>query len=140
MASRIVRLAPLRGSTSPEVGLRPSPVAAPPGHVWRGASGQRYAHAVYSLLECPPLPQAVYLLVHRHPDGALEVRYIASALNAAPTLNLARIRQRGAILAANEVHVHVPTSGTDGCRTIACDLRAGLFGSLGAEPPSPAAR
>jgi hypothetical protein len=140
MASRIVRLAPLRGSTSPEVGLRQSPEAAPPVHVWRGASGQRYAHAVYSLLECPPLPQAVYLLAQRQPDGTLKVLYIASALNAAPTLNLARIRQRGATLGANEVHAHLPTSGADACRTIACDLRAGLFGSLGAEPPSSGAR
>jgi hypothetical protein len=134
MASRIVRLAPLRGPTSPEVASRQSLAATARVQVWGGASGQRYAHAVYSLLECPPLPQAVYLLVQRRQDGTLKVLYIASALSAAPTLNLARIRQRGATLGANEVHAYLPSSGADACRTIACDLRAGLFGSLGAEP------
>ena len=109
-------------------------------HVWAGASGQHYAHTVYGLLECPPLPQAVYLLVRRQQDGTLRVLYIASALSAAPTLNLARIRQRGATLGANEVHAHLPTGGADACRTIACDLRAGLFGSLGAEPPNTVGR
>ena len=61
-------------------------------------------HNVYGLLECPPLPQAVYLLVRRQANGSLKVLYIASALSDAPTLNLARIRQRGATLGANEVH------------------------------------
>lgn len=106
--------------------------------VWSGASGQRYEHSVYSLLECPPLPQAVYLLVHRHANGDLKVLYIAPALNDAPSLNLARIRQRGATLGANEVHAHLQASSAETCRTIACDLRAGLFGSLGAQPASPA--
>lgn len=140
MASRIVRLAPFRETTSAEAALRQPAPATAGVHVWAGASGQRYAHAVYSLLECPPLPQAVYLLVRRQQDGTLKVLYIASALSAAPTLNLARIRQRGATLGANEVHAHLPTSGADACRTIACDLRAGLFGSLGAEPLNTAGR
>jgi hypothetical protein len=135
MASRIVRLAPFREPTPAGAALRqPPPPATAAVHVWAGASGQRYVHAVYSLLECPPLPQAVYLLVRREQDGTLKVLYIASALSAAPTLNLARIRQRGATLGANEVHAHLPGSGADACRTIACDLRAGLFGSLGPEP------
>jgi hypothetical protein len=134
MASRIVRLAAFREPTSAEAALRQPPAAAGV-HVWGGASGQRYVHAVYSLLECPPLPQTVYLLVRRQEDGTLKVLYIASALSAAPTLNLARIRQRGATLGANEVHAH-PASDAEACRTIACDLRAGLFGSLGAEPLS----
>jgi hypothetical protein len=135
MASRIVRLAPFREPPPAEAALGRPPTATAGGtHVWAGASGQRYAHAVYSLLECPPLPQAVYLLVRRQQDGTLKVLYIASALSAAPTLNLARIRQRGATLGANEVHAHLPAAGADACRTIACDLRAGLFGTLGAEP------
>jgi hypothetical protein len=139
MASHIVRLAPFREPTSAEA-LRRAPAATPGVHVWAGASGQRYTHAVYSLLECPPLPQAVYLLVRRQQDGTLQVLYIASALSAAPTLNLARIRQRGATVGANEVHAHLTPSGADTCRTIACDLRAGLFGSLGAEPPNTGGR
>jgi len=107
-------------------------------HVWGGASGQRYQHDVYSLLECPPLPQAVYLLVRREGNGAIKVLYIAPALSDAASLNLARIRQRGATLGANEVHAYLLATSAEACRTIACDLRAGLFGSLGAQPAGPA--
>jgi len=139
MASRIVRLAPFRGPTSAQaaaLGQAPSPSGRV--QVWGGASGKRYQHSVYSLLECPPLPQAVYLLVRRQANGALKVLYIAPALSDAPSLNLARIRQRGAALGANEVHAHLLATSAEACRTIACDLRAGLFGSLGAQPSSPA--
>src|SRR5262245_47549302 len=65
-------------------------------HFWRGASGRRYVHSVYSLIECPPLPRALYLLVQRNRDGRREVLHIACAEHDASTLNLARIRQRGA--------------------------------------------
>jgi hypothetical protein len=139
MASRIVRLAPLRGpSAAQAAALRQAPSPPERLHAWSGASGRRYEHGVYSLLECPPLPQAVYLLVHRHDNGDLKVLYIAPALDDAPSLNLARIRQRGATLGANEVHAHLQATSAEACRTIACDLRAGLFGSLGAQPASPA--
>jgi hypothetical protein len=101
---------------------------------WRGASGRRYVHTVYGLIECPPVPQATYLLVRREADGSCRVLHIASGESSAPTLNLARIRQRGATLGANEVHVH-PLAQTEGQRRLViCDLRAGLFGALGAEP------
>jgi len=103
-------------------------------HFWTGASGQRYVHNVHGLIECPPLPRAVYLLVRREVDGTCTVLHIAASLSDAPTLNLARIRHRGATLGANEVHVHLLAASAEHCRTIACDLRAGLFGSLGAEP------
>jgi hypothetical protein len=139
MASRIVRLAPFRGPSSAQAAaLRQAPLPPERVQVWSGASGQGYEHSVYSLLECPPLPQAVYLLVHRHANGELKVLYIAPALNDAPSLNLARIRQRGATLGANEVHAYLQASSAEACRTIACDLRAGLFGSLGAQPTGPA--
>jgi len=101
---------------------------------WRGASGRRYLHSVYSLVECPPMSQANYLLVGRAADGSRQVLHIASCESDAPTLNLARIRQRGASLGANEVHVHF-LAETDSERWLAaCDLRASLFGMLSAEP------
>jgi len=135
MASRIVRLAPLRGHTSAQTAaVRPAPAPSGRTHVWSGASGQRYPHSVYSLLECPPLPQAVYVLVRRQDNGALKVLYIAPTVSDTPSLNLARIRQRGATLGANEVHAYLLATSVEACRTIACDLRAGLFGSLGAQP------
>jgi len=135
MASHIVRLAPPR--TQP-----PSRAAAllrssePPARVqfWQGASGRRYRHKVYSLRDCPPQPQAVYLLIRRDRDGASTVLSIQSALSDAPTLNLAQIRQHGATLGATEVHVHTLPRGAEHDRTIVCDLRAGQFGSLAATP------
>src|SRR5665648_946368 len=42
-------------------------------HYWRGASGRRYLHSVYTLVGCPALPQANYIFVRRHEDGANEV-------------------------------------------------------------------
>jgi len=135
MATHIVRLAPPRGPTPARPSALRQPAAVPARvHFWTGASGQRYVHNVHSLIECPPLPRAVYLLVRRELDGTSTVLHIAPSLSDAPTLNLARIRHRGATLGANEVHVHLLTTSAEQCRTIACDLRAGLFGSLGAEP------
>jgi hypothetical protein len=99
---------------------------------WRGASGRRYVHAVYSLIECPPLPQATYLLVRHEDDGNCRVLHIASGESSAPTLNLARIRQRGATLGANEVHVHLLAETQGQRQVVTCDLRAGIFGTMSA--------
>jgi hypothetical protein len=102
--------------------------------LWRGASGRRYLHTVYSLIECPPVPKATYLLVRRADDGGRQVLHIGSGASDAPTLNLARIRQRGATLGANEVHVHFLAETGSQRRLVTCDLRAALFGTLSAEP------
>ena len=39
---------------------------------WTGISGRRYVHTVYSLLGCPVLPEANYVLVHRDAAGRRE--------------------------------------------------------------------
>ena len=137
MAGRIFNLAPAHTRSAPvpepiDLGL-PQDLPARL-HFWRGASGKRYVHTVYSLIECPPLPRAVYLLVHRDRDGRREVLHIAGAENDAPTLNLARVRQRGAQLGANEVHAHFLAETEADRRLVTCDLRAGQFGELCAEP------
>jgi hypothetical protein len=103
-------------------------------HFWRGASTKRYVHTVYSLIECPPLPRALYLLVRRNENGRREVLHIGCSESDAPTLNLARVRQRGAQLGANEVHVHFLAESEAERRLVTCDLRAGQFGALSAEP------
>ena len=41
-------------------------------HFWAGASGKRYVHSVYDLLECPPLPADNYVLVRRRSNGRAE--------------------------------------------------------------------
>ena len=101
---------------------------------WQGASGQRYAHSIFNLIECPPLPKVAYALVRRDATGARQVLHIATGTSDAPNLNLARIRQRGAMLGANEVHVHALARTDDERQLVVCDLRAGQFGALAEEP------
>src|SRR5262245_8955955 len=136
MAAHILSIAPVRHRKP-----TPEPVALGlpqdlPGrlHFWRGASGKRYVHHVYSLIECPPLPSALYLLVRRDKDGRRTVLHIGRGESEAPTLNLARVRQRGAQLGANEVHVNFLADGDAQSGLVMCDLRAGQFGELGSEP------
>jgi hypothetical protein len=102
--------------------------------VWRGASGRLYVHHVYALIECPPLPSAGYVLVRRDEQGRRTPLRVGLAASSAPTLNLAEIRQRGAQAGANEVHVRLDAAADADRRLAACDLRAGLLGTLAAGP------
>jgi hypothetical protein len=95
-------------------------------HFWAGASGKRYVHSVYQLLECPPLPAANYVLVRRRANGRAEALSIGRVGNGAPSLNLAEIRQRGAELGADEVHVHLLAENSKLGKLIEFDLRTGL--------------
>ncbi|MCB1521517.1 MAG: hypothetical protein KDJ37_13200 [Hyphomicrobiaceae bacterium] len=62
-----------------------------------------------SLLACPELPAGTsYLLVRREADGSRQHRHAGVLRFAAPSLNLARIRHRGACLGANEVVLILP--------------------------------
>lgn len=72
---------------------------------WTLGDGTRIAAIVYSLLDCPPLTGAAYILARRN-AGKRRVRLATGrALSAYATLNLARIRYLGANLGATEVHV-----------------------------------
>jgi hypothetical protein len=126
MAARVVSLGRL--PAAPEPGL-PQRIPARQ-HVWHGASGRAYAHSVYSLIECPPLPMAGYVLVRRDGSGRCRPLRVGVGRSEAPTLNLAEVRQRGAQAGANEVHVHTGAASEAERRLVACDLRAGLFGTL----------
>jgi hypothetical protein len=133
MAANVVSLARVQRAPAPvPLGL-PQQVPARQ-HLWRGASGRTYVHSVYSLIECPPLPQASYILVRRDQDDRRTVLHLGAGENDAPTLNLAQVRQRGAQLGANEVHVHFSASTERERFMVLCDLRAGQLGSLSAEP------
>jgi len=136
MPAHIISLAPLpeRPQSAPQA---PEDRAPQRRYWWRGASGRRYEHAVYSLVGCPALRKASYVLVHRDHRGRCRALHIGYGESEAPSLNLARIRQRGATLGANEVHVHFHASTDEQRRLVACDLRAGQFGALGPEPSRP---
>lgn len=103
-------------------------------HIWRGASGRRYIHGVFGLLDCPEVEHAAYVLVRRSADGRREALRIDRTNDVAPSLNLADIRRQAAVLGANEVHVHGLAQGEMARATLMYDLRAGQFGTLSAEP------
>lgn len=94
-------------------------------HFWIGRSGQRYIHTVYSLVTCPALPEANYVLVRTGKDGRRQPIYVGTTTSEAPSLNLAEIRQRGAQLGADEVHVHLLAEGIDQRSVTEHDLQLG---------------
>lgn len=136
MSARILSIARATTKTlEPAPARRGSAVdLAAPSHFWRGLTGRRYVHTVFGLIECPLLPKSVYVLVHRDAQGRRQPLHIGRAESDAPSLNLAHIRQRGAQLGANEVHVHFDAKTEESRYIVACDLRAGQFGELAAEP------
>lgn len=101
-------------------------------HFWSGASGRRYVHTIYSLVECPAIPSGNYILVHRDDEGRRLVLAIGRVGHAAASLNLAEIRRRGAELGANEVHVHLLAPNAKQSRLIETDLRTGHCDGLSA--------
>jgi hypothetical protein len=76
-------------------------------HYWRGASGRRYLHSVYTLVGCPALPRANYILVRRYDDGRRVPLAFGVTKDDAISLNLAHLRHEGAKRGANEVHIHL---------------------------------
>lgn len=138
MSARIVELSGvvarrLEADTAPELKPVEQPLAAR-FRFWRGASGERYLHTVYGLLDCPPLPRANYVLVRRERNGTSRVLRIGHTSHDADTLNLADIRHRAARLGATEVHVHFLAAGERARRVIEFDLCSKLFGTLASEP------
>ena len=113
---------------------RHAPDTAAAGHAlaqqnWRGASGALYAHTVTSLLYCPELPEAPYLLLHRETGGAVRVLRVGTLDSRTRSLNLARIRQVGATLGANEVHFRIERSSAAERARVAFDIENGLAGT-----------
>ena len=102
---------------------------------WTGVSGQRYLHTIYSLIGCPEVPHVNYLIVRRDALGSRKVLAAGHTDDDAPSLNLAEIRQLGAALGGNEVHIHMLAGSTPASKVVAHDLRsAHLPGSLAHVP------
>ncbi|HBF61069.1 MAG TPA: hypothetical protein DDW48_06420 [Methyloceanibacter sp.] len=93
-------------------------------HYWRGASGRRYLHSVYSLVGCPALPQSNFILVRRHEDGSREALAFGNTKDGAMSLNLARLRHEGAKIGANEVHIHLLADTARARTFVEADLTA----------------
>lgn len=93
-------------------------------HYWRGASGRRYLHSVYTLVGCPALPQANYILVRRHADGTREALAFGNTKDDAISVNLAHLRHEGAKRRANEIHVHLLADTAHDRALVEADLTA----------------
>lgn len=136
MSARIVelsRVAAARAAISQNVDVSLPEPSAQQFQFWAGASGERYVHSVFSLIGCPELPKAVYVLMRRDNNGRGTVLRIGRTEHEAPSLNLAEIRHRGAKLGANEVHVHFLADSRRQRREVESDLRAAHFQELSAE-------
>ena len=130
MVARIIELAVYRAQRTlaqEEYGRadRPEQTKTTRFHFWTGASGKRYVHSVYDLLDCPPMPAVNYVLVRRTANGRAEALSIGRVSHGAPSLNLAEIRQRGAELGADEVHVHMLADNAKLGKLVEFDLRTG---------------
>jgi hypothetical protein len=133
MAARIIDLAEvrLRSIGAPHEAPAPSRVPAVVSerfHFWHGASGQRYVHTVYNLIDCPAIPAANYLLVRRDASGVCHALSVGRVAEDAPSLNLAQLRQQGANLGATEVHIHLLAGNARQGKLIEFDLRSGQLG------------
>lgn len=133
MSARIIELAAVRAKRrsvrSRAVNATGQPVVNCENfYFWRGSSTMRYVHTIYSLLECPEVPNTNYLLVKLHDNGHRTVLAVGLALHDAPSLNLAEIRQRGAQLGATEVHIHMLAKSIKQAKLVEFDLRAALIG------------
>ena len=93
-------------------------------HYWCGASGERYLHTVYPLVECPELPRANFILVGRDADGAPLPLRVGQTREDVVSLNRAQLRHLGAVLGAVEVHVHLLAESREERSAVEADLRA----------------
>ncbi|HMN37757.1 MAG TPA: hypothetical protein PKD49_08640 [Hyphomicrobium sp.] len=96
-------------------------------HFWTGATGKRYVHTVYSLFDCPPVGMANYVLVRKEGGAKRTVLAIGRVTGDSLSLNLAEIRQRGASLGADEVHIHLLASSAHESQAVEVDLRTAQF-------------
>jgi len=127
MAAQIINMPRADAQPASPATARSSEIEGGASHrfeFWNGASGQRYVHTIYSLIECPELPRANYVLVRRDASGERHVLRIGRLDNRAQSLNLAEIRHNGAKLGANEVHVHLLARTDQQRRQIELDLNA----------------
>lgn len=131
MSSNVVQLADFRSlrrnRKPPQPVVEQETSAADRFLFWAGASGKRYVHTIHALVDCPELPAANFVLARRDADGRRIILAIGRVMSACATLNLAEIRQRGAQLGANEVHVHLLALDPGDAKRIEFDLRTGQF-------------
>src|SRR5262245_63504124 len=137
MGARIVELSLVAAAANGEWDDEQPQIGSEEFFFWTGASSRRYVHSVFSLIECPELPPANYVLVKRDGRGRRKILRIGRTDHDAPSLNLAELRHRGAKLGANEVHVHLLTDSRGQRRLVEMDLRAAHFPAASEDDDTP---
>jgi hypothetical protein len=99
-------------------------------HYWRGASGKAYLHLVYSLIGCPAVARANYVLVRRDDEGRRAALLFGQTKDDAENLNRAHLRHEGAKRGANEVHIHLLADTPEARDAVEADLIAARTRSL----------
>ena len=94
-------------------------------HYWRGASGKPYLHLVYTLMGCPAVPRANYVLVRRDDDGQRVALAFGQTQDDDVSLNRANLRHEGAKCGVNEVHIHLLADTPEARDAVETDLRSG---------------
>ena len=115
---------------------------------WQLSSGRRLTHTFYSLIGCPAVKAATYLLVRQLADGTRRVLASRRTRSSVPSVNLADIRHAGARLGANEVHLYQGATSDAERSAVAADLAQGRLAAklqpasprIAAERARPAAR
>lgn len=134
MSAEIIQFADVRVRRSPVKAVMPVQASeietGTRFHFWTGASGKRYVHTVYSLFDCPPIGVANYVLVRRESKTQRAVLAIGRLTSETSSLNLAEIRQRGATLGADEVHIHLLATSANESQAVEVDLRTAQFAAL----------
>lgn len=105
-----------------------------PYHYWLGASGSRYLHTVFPLLECPLIPKVNYILVRRGADGVRRPLEVGRTVFDADSLNLAHLRHRAARIGANEIHVHFLSATAGERAAVEADLATRQLGRTRQRP------
>lgn len=93
---------------------------------WLGLSGREYRHAVFSLIGCPPLSEANFVLVRRTDGDDAEVLHVDRVDDSTSSVNLAYVRRLGATLGANEVHIYDRAVSSADRARIELDIRSSL--------------
>lgn len=100
------------GSTTGGMGVGFDTFASPPSpRVGAMTDVDEDAHT-FPLVFCPEMPCGTrYELVRKNADGSRAVMYCGVLTDPAPSLNLAKVRHRGARLGASEVVLVPPDAG-----------------------------
>lgn len=129
MSAEIIALDRVRLRVSQKSATAPQAARADRFQYWVGASNERYIHSVYSLITCPEVADANYLLCYRNPETSETVVLRVGVVGeSAPSLNLAALRHMAATSGANEVHLHLLAGTAKQAKLIAYDLQTALQG------------